>query len=340
MTRVSALVLSFSLGTLAFNGARSASNPLDDLLFAAISAPSSVSFSGVIEVVRIGSRSSDVTVYRVEHRAPGLTRRVYTAPSALSGESVLSNGDLTYSVDPHKHRIVETRNSALDDSTALDVNYALLKENYRIARTGSETFDGRSAIDLSLVSKYTGRATMLLRVDTVSKIVLDKQEFTPEGSLAGEERFEQIRYDAGLPSSDFVLPKGYATAKGIAVEELSGKPDRVVAGAGFATRAPHSLPDGFSATEADVVEMRGVRTLHLLYSDGLRTVSLFENVKASTLEATRLQLQSLQIGGRSAEYAEDGTTALLSWSDGSLHYTLVCEVGLIDLRRFASAITP
>ncbi len=44
------------------------------------------------------------------------------------------------------------------------------------------------------------------------------------------------------------------------------------------------------------------------------------------------------MGGRNAEYAEDGATALLAWSDGTLYYTLVAEVGVVNLARIAASI--
>ncbi len=56
--------------------------PLEALLFEASSAPSTVSYTGTVVVVRIGSRSAEASVYRIEHRAPDQTRRVYSAPSA------------------------------------------------------------------------------------------------------------------------------------------------------------------------------------------------------------------------------------------------------------------
>ena len=83
-----------------------------------------------------------------------------------------------------------------------------------------------------------------------------------------------------------------------------------------------------------------MRTVHLLYSDGLRTVSLFESVNAATLQSTLSEPRGVSIGGRAARYAEEGPTALLAWSDGRLYYTLVGEVGLIDLKRLAGAVAP
>ena len=332
------IALALAAGTLTLVGARPESAPLDALLQAAISAPSDVSYTGVVEVVRIGSHSSEAEVYRVEHRAPNLTRRIYTAPSGLSGDSVVSKGDLVFSIDAREHRILETRNDAAEDPVALNTDYMLLRENYSVVRKGGESFDGRSVIDLALVNKYSRRTTVMVRIDAASKLVLDKVEFTSDGAPAGELRFEEVRYTASIPAADFALPARYALVRAGASEGSTQSPDRAVRNAGFAAREPRSLPDGFAPVEGNLVEMRGVRTLHLLYGDGIRTVSLFENAKASTLDATRLKPQPLRVGRRSAEYAEDGATALLAWSDGTLYYTLVGEVGVVDLARIAASI--
>ena len=76
----------------------------------------------------------------------------------------------------------------------------------------------------------------------------------------------------------------------------------------------------------------------VLYSDGIRSVSLFENAKASTLDVTGLQTQWTSVGGRRAEYAEEGATALLAWNDANLHYALVGELGMDELRSIAAQI--
>ena len=191
MKRANVAALALAAGSLTFAAAKPATDPLNALLSAAISAPSDVSYVGVVEVVRMGSHAAEAEVYRVEHRAPNLTRRVYTAPSGLSGDSVVSKGDLAFSIDAKRHRIVETRNGALDDPLALNADYALLLENYRVSRKGSEVFDGRRAIDLVLINKFTRRITMLVRIDEASKLVLDKEEFAPDGSLVSELRFRR-----------------------------------------------------------------------------------------------------------------------------------------------------
>jgi negative regulator of sigma E activity len=337
MMRGSLLALVLGAASLAFAGANTANDTGYTLLFAAMSASSSVSYTGLVHAVRIGDRGAQAAVYRIEHRAPGLTRRVYSSPSDLSADSMLSRGDLLFSIDAKRRRIVETRADAFDDPRLINGSYALVRQNYRAVREDSETFDGRRAIDLALINKYTGRPTMVLRIDEANKMVLDKEEFAPGGSLVSELRFEEIRY-VTPSASDFTLPRGYALEESSTFGETPESADRGVEGAGFAVREPRSLPDGFVPVQWNLVTMRGVRTVHLLYSDGVRTVSLFENAKASTLGTAALQPRSLRVGNHDALYAEDEATALLAWSDGSLYYTLVSEAGLVDLERIAASI--
>jgi hypothetical protein len=313
---------------------------VDTLIFGAMSAPSKVSYTGIEQSLRIGTGAGASTVYRVEHRAPDLTLRVYTAPADLIGDSVVLKGDLSYAIDAKRHRVVETRDDAVDARAALLADDALLHKNYRITVKGSESFDGRPTVDVVVLSKYTDRLVMLLRIDQVTKIVLDKQEFTPDGALVSELRFEEIHYAPSIPTADFVVPSQYAEVQGPSFGQAFGTPDRAIRDAGFAAREPRTLPGGFSPIEGDLDNMQGVRTVHLLYFDGVHTVSLFENVQASTLEAAGLHPRPVRVEGHDGEYAEDGTAALLSWSDGSLYYTLVGEVGLVDLPHLAAFITP
>jgi negative regulator of sigma E activity len=312
----------------------------DPLLFAAIVAPANVSYAGVVQVVHIGSRASEADVYRVEHRAPDLTRRDYEAPAALAGDTVVSKGDLTFSLDSPRHRIVEARNDAVGDPRVLSSEYALLSENYRVVRRGDDSVAGRHTVDLALINRYSGRMTMLVRVDAASKVALDREEFGPSGALVSEMRFEQISYPAQVTEADFSLPKNVAVVRDPTLAERPERPGAVVTSAGFAAHMPRELPAGFAPVEGDFVELNGVRMVHLLYSDGIRTFSLFESAKASKLDAAETRPQAMRIGGRSGEYAEDNATGVLSWSDGALQYTLVGEVGLVDLTHLAESITP
>jgi negative regulator of sigma E activity len=332
--------LALLAGSLALVSSNANRDPVGSLLLAAVSAPGTVSYTGTIQVVRIGNHTSEASVCQIEHRAPDLTRRLYSAPSVLLGDSVITKGTVSYSVDAKRHRVVETTNGAADDRIALNNNYTLLRQNYTAVQKGTETYDGRPTVDIMLVNKYSGRDAMLVRIDRETKIILDKQQFARDGSLVNEYRFEEIRYGVAVPPSDFALPKQYAQVQGPTFGTPSEDPDRIIHEAGFAARAPKSLPEGFAPVEGSLVELKGIRTMQVLYSDGIRTVSLFEDASAATLDLTGLRSEWTSVDGRSAEYAEDGAMGLLAWSDGSLHYALVGELSLRELQQIATSIAP
>lgn len=326
--------------SLTLASASPSSEPADGFVYDAMTAPATVSYSGTVETVDIGDQHSEAVVYRVVHRAPDLTQRTYMSPPKLRGDSVLSRGEESYFIDARRRRVVQTENDASNDQVARDDNYLLLRANYRAVKGGAETFDGRQTRSITLVNKFTNRPTMLIRVDARTKLVLDKQQFGPDGSLASEMSFQDVRFSTDLPETDFTLPKEYAMVRGEKVNEPSKDVAAVVRHAGFSAAAPRFLPDGFSPLEGHVIAIKGVRTLHVLYSDGIRTVSLFENPGASGLDLARLHPQAVKIGNRDAQYAQRGTTTLLAWTDGSLHCALVGELPVEELQRIAGSVSP
>jgi outer membrane lipoprotein-sorting protein len=320
-------------------GAGSRSDADLPLLSQVLAAPATVSYSGVVETVRMESRATVVSVYRIEHRAPDLTRRTYSSPPRFLGDSEIVKGNLKFSIDAKNHRIVVTRSDpTIMAGSALRDREALIRANYRTTWRGNGTFGGRPSIDVLLINKHTNRPTMLVRVDRETKIVLDKQEFAAGGAVIGETRLDHVRYAPVSPSA-FDVPKGYTVVQPRPVNGSSNDPDHVVRNAGFAARKP-ALPDGFSPLDGDLVDLRSIRTVALLYSDGIRTVSLFETATAVAPDMAPFHPEALNVGGRPAQYAEDGTVALLTWNDGTLYYTLVGELGKAELQHIATTITP
>lgn len=336
--RSAVLALALLCTSLSQAGAGTGRDPALLWLSEALAAPSTVSYSGVMEISRHDGSASERSVCRIEHRAPGLSVRTYSAPQSFLGDSVVTKGEVNFAIDRKRRRIVESRNDAPDDRLALRENVELVEENYRAVEKGNETFDGRQTVDILLINRYSHRRTMFVRIDRESKLVLDKQEYGDDGTLVAETRFEEVRYAAVSPA-DFALPKDYAVVAAETLQESSRDPHRPIRDAGFAAREPRPLPDGFTPLEGDLLEMRGARTVALLYSDGVRTVSLFESATAVGPDMTPFHPQAVNVDGRNAEYAVDQGVALLAWSDGSLHYTLVGELGLPELQRLADTIS-
>jgi negative regulator of sigma E activity len=311
-----------------------------DLLRSAMSAPQRVSFVGEVQVLRIGTQRSDATIYRIEHEAPNLTRRWYLAPQDLYGDSIITRGATTYSIDVKRDRVVVSHDDAIDDQVAASDTFGLLIANYSASYAPDEQLDERPVHVILLNNKYTGVTTMRIFVDSATGLVLERQQYASNGSLIAQTRFEQLRYTASIPTEMFELPRDLHRVDGTARALPSNDIPHLITMAGFHAQVPKYLPEGFSPIAGDVISIKAVPTLHLLYSDGIRTVSLFQNAKDSAIDLSRYHVSTTRVADHPAQYVEDGPTTLLAWSDGGRHFALVGELSLQELAKIGTSVLP
>lgn len=311
-----------------------------DVLRAAIAAPKHLSYVGEVQVVHFGSTGSEAAIYRIEHRAPNLTRRWYVAPQDLYGDSIISRAEKTYSIDVKRNRVVQAEDDSIDDQVAEDDNFAVLMSNYNATFAPNDNVAGQNARVVLLTNKYTGQVTMRIKIDAHTGLVLEKEVYAANGSLAGQTHFDQIRYTSTIPPAVFDVPKGLQVVDGPTRSLPSNNIEGLIKEAGFAARGPKYLPEGFTPVEGDVSLVKGVRTLHLLYSDGIRTVSLFQNPGNSAVGFSSLHPRATKVGSHAAQYVAEGPTTLLAWSEGGLHFTLVGDLYLADLEKIAASVGP
>jgi negative regulator of sigma E activity len=312
----------------------------EQVLRDAVLAYTKYSYIGQVQNTDFGQDRADSVLFRIEHRAPDMTRRWYLAPGSLYGDSIVSRGDTSYDIDPHTKRIIVMHDDALDDQVAMDDNFGLLLHNYRAVMGPDDNVAGRRALSVLMINKYTGETVMRVAVDAQTKLVLQKDRYAASGSVTHTMRFEQIRYTNALPAGLFTVPtSGYKRQEGPSHGIPSNDLSAVVRTAGFHAIGPKYLPDGFLPVAGDVTEIKGVRTLHVLYSDGLRTVSLFENARGAAVDMSKYTVHQTKVGSGSAQYVEDGPTTLLSWASGPRHFALVGELTREELVRIASSVS-
>jgi negative regulator of sigma E activity len=342
MKRTDALALAALIATTGASSGPPVETATDAMavLRAAMDAPSRLSYEAQVSVLHFGSQKSVAAIFRVEHRAPNLTRRWYLAPQGLYGDSIISRGDTTFSIDVKRERVVVAHDDAVDDQVAEDDNFGILQANYRASFAPGETLDGRPARVILLTNKYTGQTTMRVHVDARTGLVLEKETYAANGSLLGEMRIEKLRYTDAIPTQVFEIPKDYPRVNGPARSLPSSDLSRIIASAGFKALNPKYLPDGFTPVEGDLISIKGVRTLHLLYSDGIRTVSLFESEQGASVDMSRYHVSELKTEDVEAQYVEEGPTTLFTWSKNGLHFTMVGEISLGELERIAKSVVP
>jgi negative regulator of sigma E activity len=327
--------LAAAAATLSMSAASPVRNPIDTLVYQASSAQTGITYTGLVQSVDFNDDDAEAVVYRIEHRPPNITERIYLSPEKLKGDEVLVRGAEGYFVDAKRHRVVETENDAVLDPVDRDDDYALIRLNYRASAHADESFDGRHVKVVALVNRYTAATTMVMRIDDSTKLVLDRQEYAPDGTILSETRFQEIRYVPSLPNSDFQLPSTYATVRGPQFGTSTKDVGSLAGESGFGARVPRSLPEGFSAIEGHVAKVRTSPTVHVLYSDGIRTVSVFESAGTS---APSPSATPTRVGNDDANYLTHGRITLLSWNDGALRYTLVGDLSIDELRKLAASL--
>ncbi|MGH7729262.1 MAG: sigma-E factor regulatory protein RseB domain-containing protein [Vulcanimicrobiaceae bacterium] len=318
--------------------------PLGDpatILHATVVAPQHWSYVGELQITRYSSSRAVATLERVEHLAPASTRRMFLAPEELYGDYVVTRGTTTYEYDALRRRVVISHNPLLAAGGVALGNLARVLQNYRPLVQSTEIIAGRPAIDVLLVNRYTGERGVRIWVDDETGLLLGKEVYHASGAVAEMVRYEELSYTRNLPLSLFSTdaPSGYATVAGH--DSQLPNPDLAAAAkqAGFAPVTPQSLPQGFALVGADAATVHGVRSLHLLYSDGLRTLSLFENAAGAATDYGTMRPKPIRIGDRDGEYVEDGPTTLLTWSDRGVAFALVGDLLRDELVAIARSVT-
>ncbi|MGH7659665.1 MAG: sigma-E factor regulatory protein RseB domain-containing protein [Vulcanimicrobiaceae bacterium] len=311
-----------------------------DLLRAAMNAEKTVSYVAQVQTIRFGANGSDATIVKEEHLAPDQTHKVYLAPESLYGDSVIVRSDDTMTYDAKRLRVVASHGQPYGESVA-NGNLGLLLANYRPVLSGTKIVAGRATIPCALINRFTGELVMRLWIDADTRLILQRETYHANGTVGSRVQFEDIRYTAAIPPAVFAtpLPRGYTLVQNDEPGAASTDVSRVLAQAGFNPAGPHYLPEGFTLMSADVATLKGIKTLHLLYSDGIRSLSLFESASNAPPDYGRLQPLATKIGNRDATYVNQGTTTLLSWKEKGLVFALVGDLDVKDLKAIAGSVS-
>lgn len=312
-----------------------------DLLRAAFHAEEVTSFVAQVETIRFGAAGSVATIVREDHLAPDETHKIYLAPQDMYGDSVIVHGVETYEYDTQNHRVVISHGPNFDAQTMSNGNFALLLNNYRPLIAAPEIIAGRPTIPCSLVNRYTGVQVIRVWIDAGTRLILQKETYHSDGTIGSRTQFESVRYTSTFPAALFEtpIPAGFRVVEDRAPASTSSDLERVFKDAGFAPAGPRYLPEGFTILSADVTMLKGVKTLHLLYSDGVRSLSLFENAQSAAADFRGLHPVPTKIQSRDALYVNDGPTTFLSWKNAGLTFALVGDLDLRELKAIAASVS-
>jgi outer membrane lipoprotein-sorting protein len=330
-------LLVFALGLFALlpSGARAADGYA--LLKQAVSADDHVTFSGTITSLVYGHDATTATIVRVEHRAPNEWRMWYVAPADAYGRLIVSNESVQYQYEPKTGKVF-SNDWVSPLASAIDV--VRIRHNYSVQLAEQATIAGRPARTLSLVSNYSHTLAQRLWIDSATNLVLRREIYHADSTLAAKTEFDNITFVKDLPPDLFKMsvPAGMTLVTG--AEYGTSTPDlaALTSQLKFKAVTPHELADGFAFQKGSIEMRGGVQSAEFVYSDGLRSVSLFENPTGDFPTFDGPAAKPIQVGKANGKYQALTGQTLVSWNANGLNLTMVGDIAPKELARIASLI--
>lgn len=240
-----------------------------------------------------------------------------------AGREFVRQGDRAQAIFPDRRIVLfETRSDSSPLVSALPSNAAQFAPHYDIALGGSARIADRAAQVLEITPRDEFRYGYKLWLDQETAMPLRSQLVGEQGEIVEQIVFTEIEIPADIPADELeptIDTAGFTTLRA---------PESGALGTDIPWRAL-DLPVGFTLSVATQSSMAGSDTPvgHLVYSDGLATVSVF--IEASVSEA------DMPDG-----FSTAGSTNAYSQTLGDRKVTAIGEVPPRTVRRIASSLVP
>lgn len=333
-----ALVASAAFITGATDHARAASDGYS-LLKIAVTADDHVSFSGTVTSLVYGGNATSATVVRIEHKAPNDWRLWYVAPADAYGRLIISNESVAYQYEPASGKVFSNDWASLAPFAAtLDIGR--IKRNYTVQAADHAGVAGRPARTLSLISNYSHTLVLRMWVDNATGVILRRETYHADGTIATKTEFDNIRFVKDLPNDLFkmTVPVGMTLTPGAEYGTATTTMESLTGGLSFKPINPRELPDGFTFEKGSAGARGGVQTVQFVYSDGLRSLSLFENPSGRYPSFDDPAPKALAVGRQDGKYTSVSGQTLLTWNAGGLNFIMVGDLPAKELAHIGASL--
>lgn len=301
------------------------------LLDDAIVASRTTSFEGRMVMIAFGPDGPDVTEVEV---AQGSDGRLQVAEAEtwlvgrvdgqafyrqLPGGPADAAGDVVGRTDGVRLRLGGAERHWFSPD-ALRPKYAVRVEGHRLLATGR-------TVVVAVVARDTGVCRERLYVHERTGLVVRRDTFAVDGAPARVVAFTQLDVTDQFPSSAALA----ATAGGAAATPDRDRLER----AGWVV--PPRLPAGYRLASGYVPRDSAGRSVHLVYSDGLYTVSLYEQVGRVDATALAGAVASVHDGHHVLRWPGSEPERMV-WTGDDMTFTVVSDAPHDELMEVIGAL--
>lgn len=328
----------------------------------------SVSYEGTQVVVYWFAGGSTACLTRIVHSRPNFTRIEYLPSAGQSYRVVVSDGRFTWRYEPSLRVVFrspcppsgpnrEDADGPGKSGPAGDDDFDLLERNYRFTLLGMDYVAGRQTYVIGIIPRREGNPAKKIWVDSQYPLILRSEDYNSDGALYVLSYFLRIKLLKKIPDEifQFRIPRGVKVIpqpgeEGVLpVERLKGL-------VSFNISLPGEVPPGYVLKGGRLTDLDSeIKGVHLLYTDGLNTISFFErplppgtSTGASTSAGPGATDRAKVIPGGARELKVNGVPAQLSnrndakvlhWEVRGYSFALIGDVSDETLMRIAGSVS-
>lgn len=281
----------------------------NDIVRKAHAADGQVSYRGIkVACISVGGRSV-TSQMQITHLKPDMTRTQYSSPKVLAGVVVVQRGRGAWRYSPREKTWDQLHNAT---STQADPDLSFALANYSVRLLGSAKAQGlrRDAWVVLATPKRAGEPTVRVWIDKKTYLTLRTQTEKPGGGVTSSSTFTSLTVNpAGIRASLFAVP-------------MKAKPTATVGRLDFRVAKPKYMPKGYKLVGQSRDKVSGHSCVHLQFSNGVNTISLFERRSAGNSKAPKVP---------------DRFVSVMTWTRHQVLFTLIGELPRAELQKIADS---
>lgn len=247
--------------------------------------PPKYNYSGKKSIINWAENSTHAFIVEVKYSKDNRYRYCFLAPKHISGKTIINDGVWEITYEPARKHIMKKKLKNQDHEEIINIFNTLCK-NYNFKFINTAKLIGRVCYPVQFISKRDNQIYREIYIDREKNLIL-QDKWYENGKLVIESHFIEIEFPDNFPENTFTInPAEYVTGSkekyNIFDEPLSDI-NRIKEIVNFKPVIPPDMPSGFIFENANIIKYKNSKILHLKYTDGLNTVSLFESNMAFEL---------------------------------------------------------
>jgi negative regulator of sigma E activity len=203
----------------------------------------------------------------------------------------------------------------------------LAEENYLFVKEGLVTMCERPALILKVEADADNRPWYRAWVDRETGLILKLEKYSEERKLFSYE-FLEITINLDIPHSLFNITVNNDKRKN--QYRFFSSVKAMERELGYPLVRPRFIPDGYLRKKCRLIINEGYRVAHLLFSNGVSTLSFFQRCAASDADL------ALQIG--EMKVTEQQNMTVVRFRTSKYMFTLIGDLGINQMQRLMQAI--